>query len=68
MGTSMRAGADLYHALGQWLTRVSGGWSYRICWPAYLPAMSASTPATCAAIGKMGIPEMRHRGYSDEVA
>ena len=23
---------------------------------------------TCAAIGKMGIPEMRKRGYPDEVA
>jgi tripartite ATP-independent transporter DctM subunit len=30
--------------------------------------MSGSSPATCAAIGKMGIPEMRKRGYPDEVA
>ena len=30
--------------------------------------MSGSSPATCAAIGKMGIPEMRKRGYPDEIA
>ena len=30
--------------------------------------MSGSSPATCAAIGKMGIPEMRKKGYPDGVA
>lgn len=30
--------------------------------------MSGSSPTTCAAIGKMGIPEMRKRGYPDGVA
>jgi tripartite ATP-independent transporter DctM subunit len=30
--------------------------------------MSGSSPATCAAIGKMGIPEMRKRGYPDTIA
>jgi tripartite ATP-independent transporter DctM subunit len=30
--------------------------------------MSGSSPATCAAIGKMGVPEMRKRGYPDGVA
>lgn len=35
---------------------------------ALFSAMSGSSPATCAAIGKMGIPEMRKRGYPDTVA
>jgi tripartite ATP-independent transporter DctM subunit len=35
---------------------------------ALFAAMSGSSPATCAAIGKMGIPEMRARGYPDGVA
>ncbi|MEL7524971.1 MAG: TRAP transporter large permease, partial [Pseudomonadota bacterium] len=35
---------------------------------ALFSAMSGSSPATCAAIGKMGIPEMRKRGYSEEIA
>jgi tripartite ATP-independent transporter DctM subunit len=66
---STRAGADLYEALERWLTRVPGGLvmsNLGAC--ALFSAMSGSSPATCAAIGKMGIPEMRKRGYSDEVA
>jgi C4-dicarboxylate transporter DctM subunit len=67
--SSTRAGADLYEALDRWLTRVPGGLvisNLGAC--ALFAAMSGSSPATCAAIGKMGIPEMRKRGYSDEVA
>lgn len=66
---STRAGADLFEALERWMTRVPGGLvvsNLGAC--ALFSAMSGSSPATCAAIGKMGIPEMRKRGYSDEVA
>ncbi|CTQ48529.1 TRAP transporter large permease [Jannaschia donghaensis] len=66
---STRAGADLYEALERWLTRVPGGLvvsNLGAC--ALFSAMSGSSPATCAAIGKMGIPEMRRRGYTDGVA
>ncbi len=67
--SSTRAGADLYEALDRWLTRVPGGLvisNLGAC--ALFAAMSGSSPATCAAIGKMGIPEMRKRGYPDGVA
>ncbi|WP_299479992.1 TRAP transporter large permease [uncultured Roseibium sp.] len=66
---STRAGADLYEALERWLTRVPGGLvvsNLGAC--ALFSAMSGSSPATCAAIGKMGIPEMRKRGYPEEIA
>ncbi len=66
---STRAGADLYEALDRWLTRVPGGLvisNLGAC--ALFAALSGSSPATCAAIGKMGIPEMRKRGYPDGVA
>lgn len=66
---STRAGADLYEALERWLTRVPGGLvvsNLGAC--ALFAAMSGSSPATCAAIGKMGIPEMRKRGYPQTVA
>ncbi|MEL6420602.1 MAG: TRAP transporter large permease, partial [Pseudomonadota bacterium] len=72
MGSSIastRAGADLYEALERWLTRLPGGLvisNLGAC--ALFSAMSGSSPATCAAIGKMGIPEMRKRGYPDAVA
>lgn len=67
--SSTRAGADLYHVLELWLTRVPGGLlisNLGAC--GLFAAMSGSSPATCAAIGKMGIPEMRKRGYPDSVA
>lgn len=66
---STRAGADLYEALERWLTRIPGGLvisNLGAC--ALFAAMSGSSPATCAAIGKMGIPEMRKRGYPEGVA
>jgi len=66
---STRAGADLFEALERWLTRVPGGLvvsNLGAC--ALFAAMSGSSPATCAAIGKMGIPEMQKRGYPDGVA
>ncbi|HSG03144.1 MAG TPA: TRAP transporter large permease [Marinobacterium sp.] len=66
---STRAGADLYEALHRWLTKVPGGLvisNLGAC--GLFAAMSGSSPATCAAIGKMGIPEMRKRNYPDEVA
>jgi C4-dicarboxylate transporter DctM subunit len=66
---SSRAGADLYEALDRWLYRVPGGLlasNLGAC--AIFAALSGSSPATCAAIGKMGVPEMRNRGYPDGVA
>ena len=66
---SSPAGRDLYIALDRWLYRVPGGLvisNIGAC--ALFAALTGSSPATCAAIGKMGIPEMRQRGYPDEVA
>ena len=66
---SSPAGRDLYIALDRWLYRVPGGLvvsNLGTC--ALFAALTGSSPATCAAIGKMGIPEMRSRGYPDDVA
>src|SRR6056300_233301 len=66
---SSPAGKDLYSALDRWLNRVPGGLvvsNLGAC--ALFAALSGSSPATCAAIGKMGIPEMRQRGYPEGVA
>ncbi len=66
---SSRAGSDLYEALDRWLYRVPGGLMVsNIGACAIFAALSGSSPATCAAIGKMGIPEMRKRGYPASVA
>ncbi len=63
------AGRDLYAALDRWLGRVPGGLvlsNIGAC--AVFAGMTGSSPATCAAIGKMGIPEMMKRGYPSSVA
>ena len=66
---SSPAGADLYGALERWLTRIPGGLAIsNIGACSIFAALSGSSPATCAAIGRMGIPEMRKRGYPDELA
>lgn len=66
---SSPAGKDLFEALDRWLTRVPGGLiisNIGAC--SVFAALSGSSPATCAAIGKMGIPEMQKRGYPDSLA
>jgi tripartite ATP-independent transporter DctM subunit len=63
------AGRDLYGALDRWLGRIPGGLvlsNIGAC--AIFAGMTGSSPATCAAIGKMGIPEMTSRGYPASVA
>ena len=62
-------GATPYLALDRWMNRVPGG--IIIAQPRRLLDVrraSGSSPATCAAIGKMGIPEMRKRGVPDDLA
>lgn len=66
---SSPAGKDLYEALDRWLYRLPGGLvisNIGAC--ALFAALTGSSPACCAAIGKMGIPEMRRRGYPDDVS
>jgi C4-dicarboxylate transporter DctM subunit len=63
------AGRDLYSVLDRWLNRVPGGLvisNIGAC--AIFSGMTGSSPATCAAIGKMGIPEMMGRGYPSSAA
>jgi tripartite ATP-independent transporter DctM subunit len=66
---SSKAGSDLYEALNRWLSKIPGSLvisNIGAC--SVFAALSGSSPATCAAIGKMGIPEMRRRGYPADLA
>ena len=66
---SSKAGSDLYEALNRWLNKIPGSLvisNIGAC--AVFAALTGSSPATCAAIGKMGIPEMRRRGYPADLA
>jgi tripartite ATP-independent transporter DctM subunit len=64
-----RAGEDLYLSMNRWLSRVPGGLGIaNVMACSVFAAMCGSSPATCSAIGSSGIPQMRKRGYSDELA
>ncbi len=64
-----RAGKDIYESLHRWLHRVPGGLVIANIFACGLfSAMCGSSPATAAAIGKSGIPEMIKRGVSARLA
>lgn len=59
------ASRDLYDALHKWLHRIPGGLGIaNMIGCGIFAALCGSSPATAAAIGGIGIPEMRKRGYS----
>ncbi|MBM4272460.1 MAG: TRAP transporter large permease [Deltaproteobacteria bacterium] len=64
-----KAGADLYEGIHRWLHWLPGGLAVsNVISCAIFSALCGSSPATAAAIGSMGIPEMRKRGYPDSLA
>jgi C4-dicarboxylate transporter, DctM subunit len=63
------SGRDLYEAIHRFLYRVPGGIAISNIFACTIfAAMSGSSPATAAAIGTSGIPEMRKRGIPDSLA
>jgi TRAP-type mannitol/chloroaromatic compound transport system permease large subunit len=57
------AGKDVYESLHRWLDRVPGGLVIaNILACGIFSAICGSSPATAAAIGKAGVPEMLKRG------
>ncbi len=62
-------GADLYEGIHRWLYKLPGGLAVsNVVACAIFSALCGSSPATAAAIGTMGIPEMRKRGYPPTLA
>ncbi len=63
------ASKDLYETLHKWLHKVPGGLGVaNMVGCGIFAALCGSSPATAAAIGGIGIPEMRRRGYSPALA
>jgi tripartite ATP-independent transporter DctM subunit len=59
------ASRDLYETLHKWLYKIPGGLGIaNMVGCGIFAALCGSSPATAAAIGGIGIPEMRKRGYS----
>lgn len=63
------ASKDLYETLHKWLYKIPGGLGIaNMVGCGIFAALCGSSPATAAAIGGIGIPEMRRRGYSPALA
>lgn len=63
-----RLSSDLFKGLAPWLEAVPGRLLHtNIVGCAIFAAVSGSSAATCATIGKMTIPELRKRGYPDNL-
>jgi C4-dicarboxylate transporter, DctM subunit len=66
---SSAAGKDIYESLHRWLARLPGGLVIsNILACGLFSAICGSSPATAAAIGKAGVPEMLRRGVSPALA
>ncbi|GAB7386855.1 TRAP transporter large permease [Bacillaceae bacterium] len=64
-----KANGDLFDTAQKWFGKLPGGLAISsIVASALFAALSGSSPATAAAIGKAAIPEMRKRGYSNAIA
>jgi C4-dicarboxylate transporter, DctM subunit len=64
-----KASRDLYETLHKWMYKIPGGLGIaNMLACGIFAALSGSSPATAAAIGGVGIPEMRRKGYSPALA
>lgn len=64
-----KASRQLFIAGEAWLSRIRGGLAMSsIVASTVFAAMTGSSPATAAAIGRVAVPEMEARGYSGRIA
>jgi tripartite ATP-independent transporter DctM subunit len=60
---------DMFRGLAPWLERLPGRLLHvNIIGCAIFAAVSGSSAATCATIGKIALPELKKRGYPDDIA
>src|SRR6266566_6618125 len=60
---------DMFRGLAPWLTRLPGRLLHtNIIGCTIFAAVSGSSAATCATIGKMTLPELKKRGYPDDIS
>ena len=60
---------DMFRGLAPWLNRLPGRLLHtNVIGCTIFAAVSGSSAATCATIGKITLPELKRRGYPDEIA
>ena len=63
-----RLSEDMFKGLAPWLERVPGRLLHtNIIGCTIFAAVSGSSAATCATIGKMTLPELKSRGYPEDI-
>src|SRR5512134_2481768 len=64
-----RLSEDMFRGLAPWLTRLPGRLLHtNVIGSTIFAAVSGSSAATCATIGKITLPELKKRGYPDHMA
>jgi C4-dicarboxylate transporter DctM subunit len=64
-----RLSQDMFRGLAPWMQRLPGRLLHtNVIGCAIFAAVSGSSAATCATIGKMSLPELKRRGYPDDLA
>ena len=64
-----RLSDDLFRGLSPWVTRLPGRLLHvNVLGCAVFAAVSGSSAATAATVGKMSLPELRERGYDERMA
>lgn len=64
-----RLSDDLFRGLAPWVTRLPGRlFHVNILGCAVFAAVSGSSAATAATVGKMSLPELKERGYDERMA
>ena len=63
-----RLSQDMFKGLAPWMQALPGRLLHtNVAGCAIFAAVSGSSAATCATIGKMALPELRQRGYPDDL-
>src|SRR5512136_2046036 len=63
-----RLSSDMFRGLAPWVQRLPGRLLHtNVVGCAIFAAVSGSSAATCATIGKMTLPELKRRGYPDNM-
>ncbi len=63
-----RLSEDMFRGLAPWMTKLPGRLVHtNVIGCTIFAAVSGSSAATCATIGKMSIPELRQRGYPENL-
>ncbi len=64
-----RLSQDMFRGLAPWVQRLPGRLLHvNVVGCVIFAAVSGSSAATCATIGKMSLPELRRRGYPDAIS